>query len=349
MNKHIYILLIIIITSCNPGHYKSVRIDKVSPLAPRDCIKFLTASIGIWGGFDFKSPEAWYLPEYPGLKQFDAMCWRTTDGGKNWRGQKITDGTLNEFDFKDNIVYAIIETNKGSQIYTSNDLGENWKLKCTTKEGLHNLHVIDSNWFIGNRWVNLSETKDGGQTWHDLPTSFPVGRTFYHENYIYNFSFSQLQPPVKDVLVRKNLYTGEEKIIHLPDGCHGINGAKDIIFCQKDKETRVYRVNKNFSLTYLSSIKQGKAPDILYTGIYNNHIYIFLSTLSESIFKSSRNFYYSSDGGANWTRLGQKGYYSVDGNNMTDYTDSTGFKIFFNRESLKLGTFNVPAPKNNTP
>ena len=340
MNKYTSILLILFLGSCNPGHYKSVRIDSgLKPGEFHDVLLFPRSSIGLCGGYTSKN-----LPwgTGGGYGRFNAICWRTIDGGRNWTAQKITDGSFSELTIKDDIVYALIITGGGQEInqnkiYESRDLGKTWKFKCAIREWMIRMHVMDSNRIIGNIEGKLRETRDGGKTWDILQTKNFIYHNFYHNKYAYYLSSSK-RDAVLDILGRKNLDTGEERIMTLPDGFSGRKGKENLVFCNKGDEVRAYRINDDFTLTYLSSIK--KVTNVDYIGIYKEHIFIFagLSSLDES-------FYYSSNSGKSWKRLGGKGLITTDGGEITDYTDSTGFKVLFYRDIFSLGTFSVPAEK----
>ena len=103
----------------------------------------------------------------------------------------------------------------------------------------------------------------------------------------------------------------------------------------------------NFTLTYLSSIKKGKIISVDYIGIYDEHIFIFVTFLATCIFWGKNSFYYSSNGGKSWKRLGCKGFHFGCRGRVTDYIDSTGFNIIFYRNQFSLGSFSVPTNKHD--
>lgn len=349
MNNYTIILLVLLVASCNPGHYKSVRVDSGLE-GGCESILFPSSSIGLLGGYTIKDSIPWGTGV--GNWQFNAICWRTIDGGRNWRSQKIADGTFSELTVKDGIVYAIISTGdaKGGskyKIYESSNLGEIWKYKCEVFKSIVRVHVMDSNWIIGDIGGRLGETRDGGKSWHVLESRNFVGRSFYHDKYVYYFSSTQQDGSFK-LFVRRNLYTGEEKKMTLPDGFSGENGKENIMFCSKDKELRVYRINDDFTLTYLSTIKQEIIAGVDYVGIYNEHIFIFANFISPGFFRDYDSFYYSSDGGLNWKRLGHRRLITGGRGKITDYTDSTGFKVYFYIDPYTLGSFSVSAENDKT-
>ena len=349
MNKYNLILLVLLVASCNPGHYKRIRVDSgVNYGESNHSLLFPRSSIGLRGGVTVKDSIPWGGGKGWGL--FNALCWRTVDGGHNWTSQKITDGTFQDLIMKDDIVYAVIYSGGGDdekfqcKIYDSMDFGETWRLKCTMDEGILWVHVIDSNRIIGDIEGKLGETRDGGKTWNTLPTRYFTHRNFYHDKYAYYFSSSK-NNVVTDILGRKNLETGEERIITFPDGFSGKNGKNNLVFCSKDKELRAYRINDDFTLTYLSSIKREKILGVDYVGIYNKHIFIFVNFIDPGIFWNEDSFYYSANDGKSWKRLGHKGLTTGGWDRITDYTDSTGFKVIFYKDIYSLGTFSVPAGK----
>lgn len=59
--------------------------------------------------------------------------------------------------------------------------------------------------------------------------------------------------------MRYDLYTEEEKMQRLPTGSNVTVGKENIIFVTKGKtdELDIYRINDDFSLTRLSTIKDG--------------------------------------------------------------------------------------------
>lgn len=349
MDKYTLTFLILIITSCNPGHFKSVRVNSGLDYGEsHSCILFPQPSIGLIGGEVNKSTND--LDEHhKGYALFDAICWRSVDGGHNWKAQKITDGTFKELIIKDNIIYANINPADNDHkyktyIYESRNYGKNWTFKCGIKTNIVRLHIKDSNWMIGNSSGELIETKDGGKNWNILKTNQYVGLEFYDNSHIYYFSYSK-KIGFYDLLVRQDLYTGEEKRIILPEGFEGMNGKDNIMFCSKGKELRVYRINTDLSLSHLSSIKEGEPTSVSYIGINGKQIYIFVPFITTGLFRTNRSFYYSPDGGKSWKELGHKGYDAWTDNNITNYTDSCRFRIVFYKNIYTLGTFNTQVEK----
>lgn len=122
--------------------------------------------LDLWGGVCKDINEETPQSERVGYGIFDAMCWRSIDGGRNWTSQKLTDGALQELVVKDNIVYAVVnpKSNKWGYetfIYESRNFGADWTFKCGIKGSMVRLHVRDSNWMIGyigyNRFYDTEE------------------------------------------------------------------------------------------------------------------------------------------------------------------------------------------------
>ena len=355
MNRYVFIMLILMLSGCSPIHRQKIRVESgLDNREFRDCILFPRPSIGLMGGYTCKKINLeTRQSEGVGYGQFDAMCCRSTDGGRNWTSQKLTDGVLRELTVKDDIVYAVVHPKSNEWgyvtfIYESRNFGANWTFKCGVKEYVSRLHVRDSNWMLG-KGGGLLETKDGGKSWHRLKTSKAVTHVFYHGRYVYYLSYSK-EPPQRDLLVRYDLYTGEEKMLHLPAGSNALKGKENVIFV-RNNQTRnldVYRINDDFSLTYLSTIRDGKIFSVSYLDVCGDEIYVYVVFYRESFFMANESFYYSSDRGKNWKKLGTMGHSQFNSDMVTSYVDDDGFKIvccdygfsvniFWNRNISKRG------------
>ena len=151
--------------------------------------------------------------------------------------------------------------------------------------------------------------------------------------------------------MRYDLYTGEEKMLHLPTGSDVLKGKENIIFVtgEKAEELDVYRINDDFSLTYLSTIRDGKIFSVSYLDVCGDEIYVYVVFDWENFFMANESFYYSSDRGKNWKKLGTMGHSQFNSDIVTSYVDNDGFKIvccdygfsvniFWNRNISKRGT-----------
>lgn len=110
MSRYIFIVLILMLSGCSPVNRQKIRVESGLDYGEfRKCILFPCPSIGLMGGYVCKDiNEETPQSERVGYGQFDAMCWRSIDGGRNWTSQKLTDGALQELVVKDNIVYAVV-------------------------------------------------------------------------------------------------------------------------------------------------------------------------------------------------------------------------------------------------
>lgn len=341
MSRYIFIVLILMLSGCSPVNRQKIRVESGLDYGEfRKCILFPCPSIGLMGGYVCKDiNEETPQSERVGYGIFDAMCWRSIDGGRNWTSQKLTDGALQELVVKDNIVYAVVNPKSNEWgyetfIYESRNFGADWTFKCGIKGSMVRLHVRDSNWMIGYIGYKLRETKDGGKNWHILKTSYRVLDEFYYGRYVYYLSYLKETPQRDDLLVRYDLYTGEEKMQRLPAGSNVEVGKENIIFVTKGKtdELDIYRINDDFSLTRLSTIKDREFISVDYVGIHGDEIYIYLVFKIENIFRANESFYYSSDRGRNWKKLGSMGLSRYDSHMLTSYVDDDGFKIVYNDE-----------------
>ena len=337
MSRYIFIVLILMLSGCSP--VQKVKIESGRVLG--DCILFPCPSIGLVGGCMCKDINE-KIPQSERVRygQFDAMWWRSIDGGRNWTSQKLTDGVLQELVVKDDIVYAVVNRGYETFIYESRNFGADWTFKCGIKDSMVRLHVRDSNWMIGYIGYKLCETKDGGKNWHILKTSYRVLDEFYHDRYVYYLSYLKETPQRDDLLVRYDLYTGEEKMQRLPAGSNVEVGKENIIFVKGGNadELDVYRINDDFSLTRLSTIKDREFISVDYVGIHGDEIYIYLVFKIENIFRANESFYYSSDRGRNWNKLGSMGLSRYDSHMLTSYVDDDGFKIVYN-DGFSLNIF----------
>ena len=345
MNRYVFIMLILMLSGCSPMHRQKVKIETGRDVELCDCILFPRPSIGLMGGYTCKEINLeTRQSEGVGYGKFDAIYCRSIDGGRNWTSQKLTDGALQELTVKDDIVYAVVYPKSNACgyetfIYESRNFGANWTFKCGVKEYVSRLHVRDSNWMLGEGG-GLLETKDGGKSWHRLKTSKTVAYAFYHGRYVYYLSYSK-EPPRRDLLVRYDLYTGEEKMLHLPAGSDVLKGKENIIFVtgEKAEELDVYRINDDFSLTYLSTIRDGKPLSVSFFRIYNDEIYVHVVFKDESYFVPAEIFYYSSDRGKNWKKLGTMGYSWWLSDMVTSYVDDDGFKIVYCDDGFSVNIF----------
>ena len=336
MNRYVFIMLILMLSGCSPIHRQKIRVESgLDNVESRDCILFPRPSIGLVGGCVCKEINLeTRQSEGVGYGKFDAMCYISTDGGRNWTSQKLTDGILRELTVKDDIVYAVVYPKSNAWgyetfIYESRNFGANWTFKCGVKEYVSRLHVRDSNWMLG-KCGDLLETKDGGKSWHRLKTSKAVAYAFYHGRYVYYLSYSK-EPPRRDLLVRYDLYTGEEKMLHLPTGSDVLKGKENIIFVRNEQTINldVYRINDDFSLTYLSTIRDKKPLSVSCLDVCGDEIYVYVVFYRESFFMANESFYYSSDRGKNWKKLGAMGHSQFNSDIVTSYVDNDGFKIVY--------------------
>lgn len=343
MNKIVYILLALFMMSCNSGHYNSVRINGLKYGEFYEDLLFISPSIGLLGGYEDKHTYHWDSIRPKGFQNFDAICLRTIDGGKNWEKQKMDDGIVNGFTIKDGIIYASIQKSDSTYvsktvIYTSNDQGKNWKKKCELDTLLVRLHVIDSNWIIGNTYGKLNETRDGGNTWNELKTNNFVWNEFYAEGYVYYFSDNN--DGIFKTIVRRDLDSGHEREMPIPDNCEGTAGSGDIIFCRNNEELRVYEIDADFKFSYLYSFKKGGYMSAQFIGRHNEQIYLLIFSPRAGLFSLQDCFYYSPDGGKEWIKLGRKGYIDSMGKRVSSYGDSTSFRLFFYKDIYSMGIFN---------
>ena len=126
----------------------------------------------------------------------------------------------------------------------------------------------------------------------------------------------------------------------LPAGSNVEVGKENIIFVKGGNadELDVYRINDDFSLTRLSTIKDREFISVDYVGIHGDEIYIYLVFKIENIFRANESFYYSSDRGRNWNKLGSMGLSRYDSHMLTSYVDDDGFKIVYN-DGFSLNIF----------
>ena len=347
MSRYIFIVLILMLSGCSPVNRQKIRVESGLDYGEfRKCILFPCPSIGLMGGcvskkINLKTRQS----EGVGYGIFDAMCWRSIDGGRNWTSQKLTDGALQELVVKDNIVYAVVNPKSNEWgyetfIYESRNFGADWTFKCGIKGSMVRLHVRDSNWMIGYIGYKLCETQDGGKNWHILKTSYRVLDEFYHGRYVYYLSYFK-EPLRRDLLVRYDLYTGEEKMQRLPAGSNVAVGKENIIFVTKGKtdELDIYRINDDFSLSRLSTIKDGIPVFVRHVEIHADEIYMHVTFERESLFVADESFYYSPDRGKSWKKLGTMGHSRWYSDEVTRYVDDDGFKIVYNDDIYSINIF----------
>lgn len=357
MQSRINLILIIstiLYISCNsPVHYKSVRVQSGLGDSPEiferneryTAILFLSPRVGLITGLTHKkgaptwgeevSKDFWYK---------NAMCWKTTDGGKTWAGQYITDGEAKEIVEKDGTIYLLIEKkeaerDKWSDIYISRDQGCTWKKKCEIPaQDSYHLHVMDSSRMIINAHYGLIETKDGGKTWKKIPTRGTFYNEFYTRDHVYYFYLSHKDG---DYVVRQRLVDGKYQQVQLPDDLTGTGGIDDIIFCYNRNELRVYRIHENMSLSHLHTFERGRWQKVDYVAKHGSRLYISIRTNRANLFTRRRCFFYSPDGGNTWENLGNGAAdWLTPGELMTDLVDNQAFKtIFYNPFSNVLGIF----------
>lgn len=358
MRSQVCFILIISAILCigcdSPVHYKDVRVQ--SGLEDfwgghyewHTALLFISSEVGFIIGRTVKegaptwgeevSKDFWYK---------NAMCWKTTDGGKTWAGQYITDGEAKEIVEKDGTIYLLIEKkeaerDKWSDIYISRDQGCTWKKKCEIPaQDSYHLHVMDSSHMIINAYFELIETKDGGKTWKKIPTRGTFYKEFYTRDHVYYFYLSHLPYKDGDYVVRQRLVDGKYQQVQLPDKLQGEGGIDDIIFCSNRNELRVYRIHENMSLSHLHTFKRGHWQRLDYVAKHGSRLYISIHTNRANLFTRRRCFFYSPDGGNTWENLGNGAAdWLTPGEFMTNVVDNQTFRmIFYNENSEVLGTF----------
>lgn len=146
-----------------------------------------------WGGYFMDSQTAWVALSLPPNPKQGTTVYRTTDGGKTWKGTDVAYSGFVQMGFNDRehgwlmLHQGAAAGSEGVVILTTSDGGASWQHFVTTDFNTR-LFGGDKNgygfadpqhgWITGvwaGNSVMLYETKDAGKSWSDRTLSIPAG------------------------------------------------------------------------------------------------------------------------------------------------------------------------------
>lgn len=141
-------------------------------------IVFISKDIGFLGGSHSGATQK-SLPEY------EAVLYKTVDGGNSWARRTIANGEVTQIEFMDEVLYLLIQIytennhrNRRSAIFRSVDSGSHWEEVFSTELPFHVRKIFPSNKSTlyalfgdqsnGNVRHHVARSDDAGRSWEKI-------------------------------------------------------------------------------------------------------------------------------------------------------------------------------------
>jgi photosystem II stability/assembly factor-like uncharacterized protein len=273
----------------------------------------------------FISPEIGYLGgSYSGetlqsFSEYEAIIYKTVDGGNIWTRDYIIDGEVKQIEFIDEVLYVLVRIhtenslrNMRSAIFRSIDYGTRWEKAYSTelpyyirnifpqsKSTIFALFAEQSN---GHSKHYVARSDDAGASWEDIG---PL-ENIQNYNYIIRQDQRLIFMGSEGSLEAYDLSEGNSYVIYdLKDMGHPIMTA--------DSRNNVWLLGRENDGMGLLMIDSGGDTRKILLGnkigsgnpysfhIENDAISVFVTT-EASILGVSKEFYHSDDGGKTWMK-----------------------------------------------
>lgn len=344
MRKFVEIVILFLTCGCGSGGvHEEFTAAGLAYGESHSCMLFTTFEDGIIGGRYSKSTTPAFGEEREAGKEYnDALCWVTHDGGRNWKNMKVGDGEVRYLIEQDKRVYAIVHRNSIhgtiSVLHVFQHKGNTWRKQSEVEGIISCFHVIDSNrmFFWGGRDdYQLHETRDGGKTWIVYKNQYDgIEEVFFDGSIVYYLThvFDRSRP---GLLVKKDLNTGEEKVLPMPSGQRGKKGFGNVVSLDNNNKLELYRIN-NDSLVYLTTFDYGRQY-LDFFAQQGNKAYACLRVHRGGALTPEKMIIFSNDGGKTWDE--RVSSISLQSDCVSAHGEGDIFKLWYYGGNLSIGTY----------
>lgn len=287
--------------------FKVILAEGINYKESKDALTFISPDVGFAGG-DKYSPDTPPFGEGWGNRDYqDAMIWKTLDGGHTWQANKLDSGSVRAIFYKDEYLFAIVNSRGSSKIYRSIDIGETWQLLSAVNDvSIYSFYAKDpDNLYYYSHYDDsiLMMSDDGGISWHSTgckPKGIGIRTIFFTEEWAYYVMGDFSNSPF---MIRRNLTTHENDTIVLPPGRVYETGQNEMIVLKHEQSIEVYKID-GVDLTLKSKIK---APKVRYDPQFidnkGDRVFLYMVIRDGYLFGSQEVLLFSKTGGSSWTEI----------------------------------------------